>query len=385
MQLLELCKLSNDRVESQNPFCFWEVDGYKLDNKHLVMWYEKSYGTKAKFVYRDYDLLKDNLKNTTIDLDHYYHLDFLKYLRSRYKTVKLLYSGGTDSATILDMAYLNNIMIDDTITLFIEDINLPSNSEQKNIAIPGLEKYKSIIGKSHMVKIGYDVIETHFKDHYSFFSSPCDCNFPVGFSAAKYGPLEEYQSGNDTCIISGIDKPEIVFYNGRWYATMIDNAVAFGDQSVTNLLPFYMDARNIKGYVKDCILYRNWLIKKNRVSRDNWQLFRCSAPVGEQSRIINRIDVDNSEYLIANNKAVTNGEKHQLRFKECFGLGNFTFFTKYFKAVETFYNVFPDVRTESGLKKYHSNGKFAWFIDLDSLEVHTQDGLIPNGFEKQVN
>jgi len=25
-------------------------------------------------------------------------------------------------------------------------------------------------------------------------------------------------------------------------------------------------------------------------------------------------------------------------------------------------------------------GKFAWFIDLDSLEVFTQQELIPNGF-----
>ena len=372
MQLLDLCKLSNQRVEERDPFCFWQVDGYKLDNKHLVMWYEKNHNTRAEFVYRDYDLLKDNLKDTVIDLDQDYHLDFLKHLRSKYETVKLLYSGGTDSATILDMAHRNNIMIDETITLFIEDIDLPSNAEQKNIAIPGLEKYKSVIGRPHVVKIGYDVIEKHFEDRYSLFSSPCDPFFPVSFSAAKYGPLEEYQNGSDTCVISGIDKPEVMFYHGRWYATQIDNAVAFGDQSVHNLLPFYMDARNIKGYIKDCIFYRNWLIKNDRVSKDNWQFFR-PLPVNEQSRVINRIEIDNSQHLIARNKSFTNGEKHQMRFKECFGSGNFTLFTKYFKAMETFFEIFPDTRTSNGLQDYHKNGKFAWLVDIDTLEVFRQD------------
>ena len=50
--------------------------------------------------------------------------------------------------------------------------------------------------------------------------------------------------------------------------------------------------------------------------------------------------------------------------------------------MKTFYEVFPETKTESGLKEYHNNGKFAWFIDLDSLEIYTQDELIPNGFEK---
>ena len=44
----------------------------------------------------------------------------------------------------------------------------------------------------------------------------------------------------------------------------------------------------------------------------------------------------------------------------------------YYTAKKTFYNILPD---------YNNPGKFAWFIDIDTLEVFTQEQLIPNGFE----
>ena len=74
--------------------------------------------------------------------------------------------------------------------------------------------------------------------------------------------------------------------------------------------------------------------------------------------------------------------KTLLRFKECFGHNKFTTLIKYFEAVKTFYEIFPEAKTERGLKQYNSNGKFAWFIDLDTFKVYTQDELIPNGFKK---
>ena len=30
---------------------------------------------------------------------------------------------------------------------------------------------------------------------------------------------------------------------------------------------------------------------------------------------------------------------------------------------------------------FSGQGKFAWFIDIDSLDIYTQQELIPNGFE----
>ena len=379
MKLLDLCRSSHQRVETQNPFCYWHVDDFKLDNKHLVMWYEKEFGKSAKFVYRDYEKIKNSLANTTIDLDHDYHLEFLKRLRAENKSLKLMYSGGTDSATVLDMAHRNGIIVDETITLVIQDINLPSNIEQKRIVVPSMGLYSSVVGKASHVVYTYEDIEKHFENPYAFFSGPCDAVIPVGFPAAKYTALKDYYNQTDTCIISGIDKPEILIYKGRWYATCIDGAVAWGDQSIPNLVPFYMDSRNIKGYLKDCILFRDHLEKNNKIKDRNLQFFQPDQSV-EHTEILRRVSITGHEEQLTEGKFSTNNEKTLLRFKECFGHNKFTTLINYFKAMETFFEVFPETKTAQGLDQYHNNGKFAWFIDLDSLQTYTQEELIPKGF-----
>jgi hypothetical protein len=379
MKLLDLCRTSTERVESRNDFCFWQVDQYKLDNKHLTMWYEKEFNSTARFVYRDYDHLKYALSDARIDLDHDYHLDFLKNLRSKNKTVKLMYSGGTDSATILDLAHQHDITIDETITLVIQDIDYPSNTEQKNIVMPSLEKYRQVINKASVVVYTHEEIERHFEDKYAFFSGPCDAVIPVGFTAAKYTALEPYMNQEGACVISGIDKPEVLYYNGKWYATCVDSAVAWGDQSIKNLVPFYMDAGNIKGYVKDCLLFRNYIIEKQLVNNKSFQFFQPDQSK-EHSRILGRLEIQGAQHQLTDGKFSTINEKTLLRFKECLGRNKFTTLIKYFEAAKTFYSVFPEAESEAGLSKYHNNGKFAWFIDLDSLEVYSPKELIPNGF-----
>jgi len=379
--LLELVKLSNQRVEKQDPFCFWQVDGHKLDNKHLVLWYEKTYSATADFVFRDYDLLKANLQNTKIDLDHDYNLEFLKHLRSKCGNVKLMYSGGTDSATILDMANRHDIALDEVITVVMQDINLPSNTELKNIALPGVEKYKRVIRKYSQLEYTFEDVGNHFDDDYAVFSSPCDTEFPVGFAAAKYTAFKKYHKQTGTCIISGIDKPAIVYYNGEWYAFCLDGAVAWGDQSIPNLVPFYLDAENIKGFVRDCQLFRNYLLEEKMVTNDFLQFFQPNQTT-EHCRMLRRLEIEGLHHQFFNGH-VQHNEKSQLRVKECLGQNKFTTLIKYFRALETFYEIFPEAKTNTGLHKYNNNGKFAWFVNIDSLEVHTQKELIPHGFVKK--
>lgn len=379
MELLNLCKLSNNRVEQRNDFCFWEVGGYKLDNKHLAMWFEKIYKTPARFMYRDYDRLKNNLNDKKIDLNQNYHLDFLKKLRSQYKKLNLLYSGGTDSATILALAHNNNVIIDETITWFIEDMDLASNSEQKYIVSAGLEKYKKSIVKSSHVICSYTDIEKHFEDRFAFFSSPCDASFPAGLSVAKYISLQKHYNESDSCFLSGIDKPRLLYYNKKWYGVCIDNAVAFGDQSIPNLVPFYMDTENIKGYVKDCILFRNYVLEKKMLSDDKVQFFNPSQSA-EHIKVFDRVQIDNAHKQFTEPGLSNNGQKFIMRFNECFKLNRFTLLTKYFRAMDTFFEVFPQTKTNVGMNNYHNQGKFAWFIDLESLEIFTQQEFIPNGF-----
>jgi hypothetical protein len=51
--------------------------------------------------------------------------------------------------------------------------------------------------------------------------------------------------------------------------------------------------------------------------------------------------------------------------------------------MEKFLKLFPECG--SGFDGYNSQGKFAWFIDIDTLEIFTQAELIPDGFEGITN
>jgi len=55
----------------------------------------------------------------------------------------------------------------------------------------------------------------------------------------------------------------------------------------------------------------------------------------------------------------------------------------YFTAMKKFTELLPEYGHNDGFQALHSGGKFAWFIDIDSLEVFTQHQLIPNGFKKR--
>ena len=379
MELNNLCRLSTDRVERRNDPYFWQVDGYKLDNKHLALWYEKQNQTNATFVFNNHERLKNNLSDKKIDLTHNYHLDFLKHLRLKHRKLNLLYSGGTDSATILDLAHDNNIIIDETITWVIEDIDLDSNSEQKYIVPAGIKKYQKAIGKSSQIICSHDDLEKRFEDRFAFFSGPCDSNFPIGFSVAKYTALKKYYDQEDMCMISGLDKPRLLYYKKKWYAFCVDNAVAFGDQSIPNLVPFYMDTDNIKGYVKDCLLFRNYLLEKKMVSDEKIQFFNPGQSA-EINKVFERVKIEHEDKQFPESTWSNNSQKNSTRFKELFARNRFTLLGNYFRALNTFFEIFPQTKTNAGLDEYHKNGKFAWFIDIESLEVFTQHELIPNGF-----
>ena len=139
-----------------------------------------------------------------------------------------------------------------------------------------------------------------------------------------------------------------------------------------------MDARNIKGYLKDCILFKNYLVKKGAID-DNYLQFFQPDQSKEHTEVLGRLQIQGDQL---GGKFSTNNEKTLLRFKECFGHNKFITLIKYFEALQTFYDIFPEAKTDQGLEKYNNSGKFAWFVDLDTLEVHTQDELIPDGFKK---
>jgi len=360
MNLQTLIEESTQRVEQQRHPCYWSADGYKFDNKNLAVWYEKDTGSFTTFVDSQIDQLREQLTNTTIDMNRNYNREYLEYLKTQYSEVRLFFSGGADSVTILDTAVQNNISIDKLICLTCDDIELECNREIKLCAMPVAEKYNYEI-----VSTSYNQHAEAYKDPLAFFriSGALTTQFR---SALDVNPNFIHQ--DNTVYIKGSDKPQMVRYNNRWYAVFIDSQMG-GDYKHPNVKCFWLDPMNIKSYVKDALLYRQYLLENNLV-KEGLQFFKASQDP-KIGAVLGRSSVINADAQHVKNQKYISSKAMQ-RTHDAIDANHYDLLINYYTAKKTFNSILPD---------YTDSGKFAWFIDIDTLDVFTQEQLIPNGFK----
>ena len=364
MDLQTLTEQSTKRVLEQRHPYYWTADGYRFDNKNLALWYEKEKGSFTTFVDSRIDVIREQLQ-TPIDMDRNYNIDYLKYLKSVYSEMHLFFSGGSDSVTILETAVANNIEIDRLICLTCDDIELECNREIRQCALPVIEKYRSNFGTSEIVSTTFEQHARAYKDPLAFFniSGAVTTQFR---SALDINPNIVLQK--DTVYIKGSDKPQLIKYKDRWYAVFIDTQMA-GDYKNPDVKFFWLDAHNIKSYVKDALLYRQYLLENNLV-KQGLQYFKPNQ--GEETgAVLGRSRVINADAQHVKNQKYDSSKAMQ-RTHDAIDANQYDLLINYYTAKKTFYSILPD---------FNNPGKFAWFIDMDTLEVYTQGQLIPNGWE----
>lgn len=371
----KLIEESTQRVEEQKHGCYWTADGYKFDSKNLSLWYEKTTRSSVTFVDNQTDLIRERLTNTSIDMSADYKLEYLHFLRSKYTTLNLFFSGGADSLTILETAIRNNIKFDTVICHTCDDVDLLCNSEIKHCALPVLEKYKGKFGSYEIIPTTWDDHARIYADELSFFRQPAPIVLPFRCSYAKY-----FVSDGDTCYIKGADKPQIVKYGERWYAVLLDS----GNTSTKKnpiIKEFWLEEMNIKNYIKDSLIYREYLLSADQVDETNLQFFKPNQKL-IINHILGRSKVHNFDRQLLKNKPNTKyrSSKNIQRMADAMSQGRQDVLVNYFTAMKKFSEILPEYGHEDGFEAFGSVGKFAWFIDIDSLEVFTQQELIPDGF-----
>ena len=377
MNLNELITASTKRVEEENHTCYWTADGYKFDSKTLVLWYESTTNSFVNYVDSQLDLIRDHLSNTSIDMSKDYNKEYLEYLKSKYNKIHLFFSGGADSLTILETAINNNIVIDNLICQTCDDVNLECNREIKQCALPVLEKYKGKFGSYEIVSTSWDDQANRYSSDLSFFTDPDPVNLPFRSSRDSY---PSYKLREDICYVKGVDKPQVLRYGKKWYAVLLDNQCADAKRN-PNVKAFWLDQMNIKSYIKDALLYREYLLSADRVNQTGLQFFKPNQDpnVGD---VLGRSKVHNFDKQLL--KGLPNTKYHSSkniqRMADAISNGRMDVLVNYFTAMKKFSELVPKYGHNDGFQSLHSEGKFAWFIDLDSLEVFTQQQLIPNGF-----
>lgn len=169
----------------------------------------------------------------------------LKYLRKKYNKMKLGYSGGTDSYTILKLCMDNDIYIDETITQMTSiEKNLRTNLEYY-AGITLAKKYEgTLIGKCTELHPSNQDLE--FVNDPDWFYDEKKLRGPsIPFRVYSTQNIIDQAIGheNDSIMLMGYEKPRFLIEDGKLYWTVIDSSV--GEMmGMRNTVPFFLDKDN---------------------------------------------------------------------------------------------------------------------------------------------
>ena len=347
-------------------FFRYEYEQHTFDNCWNVKKFEQEHQVFVPFV-TDYELYKQALVDKTIDLKHNYDLDYLRFLRGTKSYIRLFYSGGSDSHHILTTAVENKIYIDEIVVvtrnLYNKEILQPCDVEIAEQAIPFLNTLsQGQVGKITFKNFDAEYMRNCYQSPDWMFKVP---GGGVGFRILQYYDIDGKMHCPSDCQIFGTEKPSIVLYKDRWFATITDTQI-ISSAFAQNVCSFYLMPENIKSFLVQAINFRNKILLSTTKFTKKVHFFSSSMWYN---------DSDLGKYQ--DNKFL-NG-KDRLALQEAINEEDFDLLLSWHRSLEFFGSVFADMKN---LNSYHafSTGKFLWFIDLDTLEIFSQQELIPNGF-----
>ena len=182
-------------------------------------------------------------------------------LRYKYKTLKLLYSGGRDSHHILRTFIKNKIPVDELV--LVNYIRNPVRTkEYHNWMLPLAQQYKQ-----HNPKVKINTIVVGVDDYKKFYGetwterSSASCIFGM-FQPADYTWLIEEKCrvpDSSTGIMCGLEKPELVLIDNKIYSTRSDIPFQFYFKNQSLIDFFYISPDLPELHVKQAWSIINYL------------------------------------------------------------------------------------------------------------------------------
>jgi hypothetical protein len=239
----------------------WQVGDKFFDNK----WHAVQYATDNPLPYNVY------CQNSTWDKVDWtiepeqdikqLEKNHAKYLRDKYETLLLFFSGGVDSNTVLDTFIKNKIPLD-YICLWYVDKYETSYNKDIHLAMTYLKENES---KLMGAKILCEKKLEHFEGNsiYNFEKPIHNVNFQLRFhhnsntKSLELRNLELYKKVKENgCIITGANKPYVYKDKKGFYTQSMDvEDESWGDY-YTEM--FWMGEDPIL-YIKQCHLAKQWL------------------------------------------------------------------------------------------------------------------------------
>jgi hypothetical protein len=395
-----------------NLYSPWGSESAHFSNKWKADLHEQSTGRFAQFDIgiQLYERELKSISKKQIDLNYDYDLDFLKDLRKNHRYIRLHYSGGADSHNIFQKCLDNNIFIDEINMLChgiytkdtVMDMTDIRDAVIKNCAYPFSIKHKDGVGKIEVISHTVDDVYNGFYDLYKKYKSQWiyelsdnDISLVYHLKGKKFIHQNFVNDSFCDCQITGKEKPNLVYYNGSWYATVLDNTLNEYLQ-YHDITFFYVSPFNLKSYLQSCYLYRGYIYNAKEFDKSkNLQFFTGNkyeyrSQDNDLNMILNKILRRANIELphIASNhwagKIKNHNQIHPKLKHEIETLINFNMIelvADFFSSITELKKYHPDLICKDNQFSNRLPAKFAWFIDIDTMQIYSQKELIPNGFQ----
>lgn len=237
-------------MSDYNPNSYWTVGGQKYHRKmDAIIASSESNNSKIEFYY--YNKEFEAYDWTVEPTESFEELarQRAQQLRDGNKYLRLWYSGGADSHTMLQAFLQNGIHLDEIVTVrssAIDDQASSENMESNDRSIPYLNSIRLEIPRTKITIIDMqasDFLEYYKTDgwvanvvHHEFLNDPDTIINSIAL-IEKYGKLKTRPG---TIEITGGDKAKIIRHNGKYYMPIVDSG--FNYAHLANVKEFFTTA-----------------------------------------------------------------------------------------------------------------------------------------------
>lgn len=318
-------------------------------------------------------------------------------IRDSFDYVRISYSGGCDSGTVLDTFIYNNIHIDEILCIRcgIKD----ADYEIDQYAIPHINKIKNLIPKTKI-----NIVTATQKDYEELYNTPYwyEETYREGESNASgfhfrlnnlFEDVTRYTQKNKTAHVFGREKPKLVYNKGRWYTYFMDlDVYQQPDKDLTKIVNFYIDKPKI--HAKQCHSLLK-AIKENVPFYDfnkvttydkkyekfwNKNSYRFLSKDSFPEKLMNFSFTKTPDLKLDNKQIYLYSEKDRLALKTM--VKNRPDLVKKWQSSLNEFALLADGKWfNAGRPEFGTIGIFSKFFCLDIKDTKTVDDLYPDGFK----
>ena len=185
-------------------------------------------------------------------------------LRDTYDYIKLWFSGGADSTTMLNTFLDNNIHVDEIgVYRSSTDGDFDNNLGEYEInthTLPYLKSIQHLIPKTKIkiIKHGKEYFDSVLGDKWFYTKSSLSLRH-------TYFPKI---NGKNFCNLLGCLDPIVITNNGNWYSEIWDTSSIAELTNIRNVEMFYTTSSMPELHAKQCHMVKNYLINSNKLDND---------------------------------------------------------------------------------------------------------------------